>query len=1515
VGKTLYFSITTFFVTLIIYRKRRRKEGRPPLGNDLDQPYSLSNMSASQVSVISDIFSDIGPLDTPAPISLAPKQSLPVIVKISSIEASRLKRVKWNGKNDPYVVLSLGNYWRYETEVVWSAPDPVTWTVDLVTSSNPRNKKSRQDEDQLLIQVYSANLVRDDQLVGSGAIPLSHLIPNAPRSVTLDLVHESSDAKSGVTESGGVISLLLTLEETTELSNFAMNAINQRNQHNREKSDPQNRQRYEVKSQPKDTKETKILSPENENASKSSGELKPIPAVAEEKPKRSVRISETKPKLTVAEAKSKKRSEDSKETLSDTTQPVQSSRPISASNHRSEPIPKPSKLTGGSKSDQSTVDSGAVSTKVPSKHLTREKSESKRTIRPSLKEEDGKRETGEREGRGERDEGGEVTTDDEAKKMKSISPEHERESEKRKNKKMMKKVLPAVSSSLVDRFVAFDLNDLDISPDSHKRVVDEALEIAIHEESSSITLLTHEVALVLDALNFPLNEGALNPPSAPPPAAAGTLEIETSALNSSRSYSSYSSSTSSKSSVLLSLQNPALMAAALTEFSRDKQLVNLSLLPSASHGRQVTHTNNFSITEYQSITAIRQLLGLIYGNKEWKKVRKLILTASDTAVSFGGGRPSYWTSQWIDKMVSLLHLPSNKFLDYNGEDFLSLLGYSQGQGQGQGQGGPLAMMKSSILKARCRLYVKILSLLDTWWDQDIFPKDTLVLLDKGTSSATNCSNGAGATSRPKVGVRTSVPTVSSKDKEENQIKLKKKKQLERTKEKKVFQEGDCVRIALPGPLLAAYLPIQRAYAWQQTTPEDLTALTETIGGMIGFVSTHSPYGTSRIEIPGMTWVGFQEEHLHSASGTGTGTGIGLVREQIIQLLRELEGKIEPISGRSVLVPTVCLEESSLSEEILLEPSGPKASQGQGQGQQKPRQQLLSSLPFEELVVGMPVRVESFEVMCKAYEKYDWWDRPSLSLLQSFSGKLGVVISVANVIETGRVGVSIQTQQQGKQQQQGQGQGHRAHATELVDALPLEALIRVPPPDPATAAAALGSEAVDGEIKKGSRSNGKAMKPMKKKPMASQSTQVINENIVTSAPKTMKPKLQSEEPPLFQKRQQQQQPSLPSQRVTSRPSRTPAATAAAVAAYGDDEEEIEEDYLLEEVTGGDESAPPDNAANDKNDFDLREVMVKDLRIAESREAPSNPKPVSSVSFHQTQPTGRPLYRPLTTFNLLNPPSPSLNSDHEDEVTSPVPKYEWMKRSLAPTTHQPQHQQGQHGHGQQQKRQQRETQTKEGRDANEPTIAPLSRPKFSTFEFDPKLLGPQPGDRNGNANGSHSNHRPRTSGGSSSASASRSQSHGQGYGHRRQQEDHVVTDKMNFSSAEDNFFIDGIRFRGGGGGGNDSNTQQRPQSAASGAAGAPFRKNSSSASVPRPSSAGSTRRSGGGRGLSSSVKGSVKKQTSDFLRGEEQRQELEEERVKRDLRRSEREMKIKEAALKRQAKKYGVDLDVYDSYHDV
>jgi hypothetical protein len=462
-------------------------------------------------------------------------------------------------------------------------------------------------------------------------------------------------------------------------------------------------------------------------------------------------------------------------------------------------------------------------------------------------------------------------------------------------------------------------------------------------------------------------------------------------------------------------------------------------------------------------------------------------------------------------------------------------------------------------------------------------------------------------------------------------------------------------------------------------------------------------------------------------------------------------------------------------------------------------------------------------------------------------------------------------------------------------LPLEALIFLPPSS---------LETQTNDLKKGKKTTtttaAKVSKPMKTKP-----TQVINENVVSSSGRmNLKPK-QSEEPPLFYKRP------IPSQEPT-RPLRTNSVgglsgstathrraperkgSTGSAARVGRDEDVYDGDayvsgddeYLLEEVNGGDESAPPPAAP----DFDIREEMVKDLRIADTQ---TNPKPISSVSLHQTS---RPLYRPLTTFNLLNPPSPSPDSG---EATSPIPKYEWMRRSLAPTQQQPQQSQRQ--------RQQKETQTKE-KDSNEAS----TRPKFTTttFDFDPRLLDPQGGGvSDGRTQSERPSHLNDTFPSKSQRSRANQSTPSSSNTHRRQpQEDSIVTDKLNFSS-EDNFFVDGIRFGGGGGGHRDDMaTQQRPQSAAS----STFRKNPSSTS--RPSSAGSTRRSAAGSrdsgGLSSSLKGSVKKQTSDFLRGDEQKQEEQarDERLKRDLRRTEREIKIKEAALKRQAKRhYGVSYD--------
>ena len=407
--------------------------------------------------------------------------------------------------------------------------------------------------------------------------------------------------------------------------------------------------------------------------------------------------------------------------------------------------------------------------------------------------------------------------------------------------------------------------------------------------------------------------------------------------------------------------------------------------------------------------------------------------------------------------------------------------------------------------------------------------------------------------------------------------------------------------------------------------------------------------------------------------------------------------------------------------------------------------------------------------------------------------------------------------------------------EVVDALPLEALTFLP---------VATSETEANDSKKGKKTIGKVSK---------KSTQVINENIVSASSRmNLKPN-KSEEPPLFYKRPLPfDKPTHPTQTKTVGESRRFSGKGSvSVAKKVGGNSSGGDDYLPEEVNGGDESQSPD--------FDVREEMIKDLRIIEN---PNNPKPISSVSIHQT--TSRPLYRPLTTFNLLDPPSPDSG-----EMTSPIPKYEWMRRSLAPT---------------QSQRQQKETQTKE-KDSDEPTL-----PKFTTttFDFDVRLSD-QPGVSDASNNFTSKSQRSRTSNLTSNphpSSSSRS---------RKQQEDSIVTDKLNFSS-DDNFFVDGMRFgknKEGIGNRDDMNAYQAPQRPKSAAS--------------RPSSAGSTRKSAAG--LSSSLKGSVKKQTSDFLRDAEQQQEEQQrdERLKRDLKRAEKEIKIKEAALKRQVKRYGVFYD--------
>jgi hypothetical protein len=1450
----LLLVLLSSIVPPICLSKKRRKQpnGRPPLGADLDQPYSLSNTSiASQVTL-----SEIDPLEAPAPISPSPVSKLStsssssLILKIQKIEAIKLKIVKWNGYNDPYLVITSGQHWRYETEVIWNAAhESVSWSLDDMILG--RNGLLVQSNDELSIEVYSANFVRDDQLIGRGKLVLADVVHHSPQIVTVELVNEQQ-SQSNPPPQAGLLSFHLIIEEEEEEetltqergSNVVSKVLDYRNSHNQQKKQEAKQQQQQSssvssssssspsvnsKSQTKRPPNDLLKQNKSESLSKVVKETKsilvPVPVVAEGKQKRSLGkpqpLEEKKGtkgiQLTIHsrdeeeeedkdQEKDLKHSSETKEIENNDQRLKQSSRPKSA-------LGRVSKSTGDGVQpdrDNRVVGWEEEEEEGPTMSVgisTKEGSRSKKLILQSKNSD----------------------LDNEMKRVKSPH-------DKKKKKQQMIKSNAVTPKPLIDHFIAFNLNEVDITPDMHHRVVDQALEIAIQEEASSITLHTNEVALVLNALDIPLVPDALLPSSSSQP----IKEIRSSQQHTNPTSSN---SSSTKSFVLLSLHHPALMASSLTEYSLNQHLIHFKSNTSTSTSRQ----QQFVITESQSMIIIKQLVFLIYG--PWKQCREIILSACQMKVAYGGGRPSYWTSIWIQKLILILQLPLDKFHNYNGDDFLSLDHRHLDQ-----------YIKSSILRVRCRVYIKILLLLDSWWDEknnietkNITRRPNDILRDRNRNSdpvsvgTTRLTRGAGTGTGAGAGAG-----AGTGDKE-----IKKKQTKKPTSSSSssssiiIFKDGDCVKLSLYGNLLSAYLPIQRAYGWKITS-EEMIAMTEVLSNCIGHVSLHPPYGTNRLEIPEMTWIEFQDEFL---------TLVTKESECLYQLLREYEmkKKIELISGRCVLVPTSCLMKCH-PRELL-----------QQQQLQQPKVRDLSDVPLDEILIGMKICVQPLEVMCKAYEKYDWWDRPSVAVLQNFANKSGIIISTSSVSETGRVGVSI----------------HIPNSPDVVDALPLGALILLPSSVPKSSSSS-SSELHQNPLKEKTKS--KVMKNNKKP-----SPELINENIVL-----IQRTPSASQEPLFQKRvvlsssesQRTKRPNSAQNLSSSRKISQRAVVDIPRSNLHDDDDDDDE-LLIDEPTAGDESAPPD--------FDLREEMVKDSRI-------TTPKPISSVTLNQSN--SRPLYRPLTTFNLLNT---TTTSPTKQEIDQP-PRYDWMRNSLAPEPQKISHVTEDH-----------------------PNDSNPTRPKLSTATFDFEGAAglfdnkvPLPNHKKQNIS------RPKTTLSSREL-------------YSKKIDDSLITDRVSLS-AELDMFIDGTRF-------GRKDQQIKPHSSHTSTP-SPPKKNKTmtpSSSSTRPSSAGprstrnrsdsventsqshpSTRRpststTGGGRGgggLSSSVKGSLKTQTHDLLRelhldgddGEAedlnttQRRKYD-ERMKRDIKRTENEIKRKEAALKRQVKRYGVDLDAYDAYHEV
>ena len=108
----------------------------------------------------------------------------PLYMQVSQIKSKNLKSIKWNGNNDPYVVISIGS-WSDETDVVWSASEAFTWPhMNIVGACQTK------EDATILFTLYNANLIRDDQVIGVGSVPLESFPRDTSEEVEVDIMEQ-----------------------------------------------------------------------------------------------------------------------------------------------------------------------------------------------------------------------------------------------------------------------------------------------------------------------------------------------------------------------------------------------------------------------------------------------------------------------------------------------------------------------------------------------------------------------------------------------------------------------------------------------------------------------------------------------------------------------------------------------------------------------------------------------------------------------------------------------------------------------------------------------------------------------------------------------------------------------------------------------------------------------------------------------------------------------------------------------------------------------------------------------------------------------------------------------------------------------------------------------------------------------------------------------------------------------------------------------------------------------------
>jgi len=446
----------------------------------------------------------------------------------------------------------------------------------------------------------------------------------------------------------------------------------------------------------------------------------------------------------------------------------------------------------------------------------------------------------------------------------------------------------------------------------------------------------------------------------------------------------------------------ASLGTALSQFASENDIVSADRLSP-------------QLTEAEATEALKNLMSLVEG--PWRKIRPFLLVASgNDSVTLGSSttsppraakptynnngwshtvyrcqkRPAEWTYTCIHEFAQELQLPPtaiNALRYCTGKEFLKIDPTRIDVDYG---------IRTSMMQSRFRVYHKLVCLIDKLWDRGHRPVDPLVTSTKYEQKSFDvfaAKTGVQDTFASKWGnlVASPFPSTGTKWGDVDNIDSL-------DADGTFLQTGDSankqgivpVEIAQVDTLIRDWMPLNRAYGWGLHL-DTISRIAKEIGSMKGYLVKPEVFmfEGGHDGVKECRWICFDP----TDGGDQARICEFLNSHETIPILRCF-GDSGQDTG--IQVPVSCVR-SMLKHDIMLTDSY-----------------------FDEggFFVGATVQIAKESVLCKAYERFEWWDRPTPPILLKMAGQKGEIVSTAELQSHQRVGVRV-----GK----------------IVDVIPIEAL--------------------------------------------------------------------------------------------------------------------------------------------------------------------------------------------------------------------------------------------------------------------------------------------------------------------------------------------------------------------------------------------------------------------------------------------------------------------------------------------